>query len=655
MDQITVKQLAQLKGCSERFVRKTVSEQQIPAQAGINQNGRKMYLIPLDALEPRLQVKWYKQQGQELPETLRKAKKELAPPVKEKPLELFSAAQREEIARWVTILQEWQAERVRYPSKAEGDQAFVSSSLERYGQKLTMDMIYRHWKAYQAKDWDGMVDKRGLWRSGTSTAPKEIRELFEWFYLDEHALSISKCIESVELLVQKELPGLKNQLPSYDTYRRWAKALCAPIAVYAREGEKAYYDRWEPSVDRLYDDMASNDYWIADGHRIDVITRSEDGKQKLRRLTISAIIDARSGIYVGWCITDNPSSDATLYALRKAIQRYGIPKYLYVDNGREYLTTDLGGLGHRTKVTKVEIKLPTPILQRLGITMVNALPRNGRAKIIEREFRNFTFLSQLFDTYCGSNVVTKPEKLKSMLKAGRIPTDSHLYQVVEDMIEGYFNLRPYNGKVAEDRGMTKLEVYHENLSAVRRAVSDDLNLMLMRSTRLQKVGKNGVYLTVRGEKIYYSSDDLILHHAEQRVFVRYDPEDMGEVRVYDENEVYMLTVPLTREMMRIYGDTKEGIGESMSLQRKRKKMIKEAVAAKRELISAQFGAINLLDLFVEAAHESREGLLEGAESNVIELVTAPERQQMAATGTGGAPVEIDIMRMIRSNERKCEK
>lgn len=122
-------------------------------------------------------------------------------------------------------------------------------------------------------------------------------------------------------------------------------------------------------------------------------------------------------------------------------------RYLYVDNGREYLTADIGGLGHRTKARRVEIKLPTPILQRLGITMVNALPRNGRAKIIEREFRNFTFLSQLFDTYCGSNVVTKPDKLKQILRAGRIPTDGQLYQVVEDMIEGYFNLLPYNGKI----------------------------------------------------------------------------------------------------------------------------------------------------------------------------------------------------------------
>ena len=57
-----------------------------------------------------------------------------------------------------------------------------------------------------------------------------------------------------------------------------------------------------------------------------------------------------------------------LEALRKAILRYGIPKNIYVDNGREYLNTDIGGLGHRTKKrTKDQSPLPTPILARLGI------------------------------------------------------------------------------------------------------------------------------------------------------------------------------------------------------------------------------------------------------------------------------------------------
>jgi len=64
--------------------------------------------------------------------------------------------------------------------------------------------------------------------------------------------------------------------------------------------------------------------------------------------------------------------------------RFGAPKCIYVDNGREFLTKDFGGLGHRSKSKTIEI--PSTILKRLGIEMHNALVCNARAKPIERIF-----------------------------------------------------------------------------------------------------------------------------------------------------------------------------------------------------------------------------------------------------------------------------
>lgn len=256
---------------------------------------------------------------------------------------------------------------------------------------------------------------------------------------------------------------------AYDTFYRWSKECPAPVACLAREGAKAHNDGYGAYVDRLYDERLLDRGRSHD--RRD--SKSDNGSEQRHSLTLSAFIDARSGIYVGWVVTDNSSSDATLLALRKAIMRYGIPHFLYVDNGREYLNIDIGGMGHRTRAKKVDVKLPTPILTRLGIQMTNALPRNAQAKIIEREFRNFTFLSQLFETYCGSNTVAKPEKLNAKLRAGKIPTDGELTEVVNTMIEGYFNCMIYNGKVVADRGKTRLQVYSDHLGAIRVANEDD--------------------------------------------------------------------------------------------------------------------------------------------------------------------------------------
>lgn len=660
MELLTAKEVAQLKGCTVRTVQLMARSGKIPCQEDVNENNRKQFLFPLDALEPQYQARYYRKKHGEVPPALRKSSKKPALP-QPKPLEKYTEEQRREIELWENILSDWKSFRSGFSgSKSEADTAFLKKCQSEHPKvTVSKDILYRKQAALKRNDLDGLVDKRGQWKKGTSSVPDEIKDVFLYVYLDERALPIKKCEEATRLILREERPELLPQMPSYDTFYRLAKAYSKPVTTLAREGDKAYNDRYGIFVDRFYDDMVSNDYWIADGHTIDVITLSEDGLKQRHRMTLSAFIDARSGIYVGWVVTENPSSDSTLAALRKAVMRYGLPKYIYVDNGREYLNIDIGGTGHRTRKKKVQIQLPTPILTRLGITMTNALPRNGQAKIIEREFRNFTFLSRLFDTYCGSNVVAKPEKLKHKLKAGQIPTDGELTQVVNDMIDGYFNQQIYNGKVVADKGKTKLQVYQDYLpKVIRRAAPEDLNLLMMRSTRIQTVGKNGVHLTICGERLYYFNDELIINFTGKKVFLRYDPENLDEVRIYDEEEKFMLTAPLRTDMQLSYGAGKDEIRDAMHEKRRMKRKIKDVADAQRELVVSQYGHINLLDVYVRASKRSSTGLLLPAEADdrVVEMVTSKDRQESkVASGGEDIPPIVDISRMIRNNEKKGEQ
>ncbi len=653
--EISTKELAELKGCSQRNIKQLAQSGKLCGKIVKNKKNRPAYQFAVAGLDPALQVKYYRQHGLDLPPELRKSKK--AQPVKaSKPLDAYTAAQRDEISRWITIVQDWQAYRSPRKDKDTADAEYITQCRIKHPDvRVSRDILYSRQRAYKANDYDGLIDKRGMWRKGSSSFPSEIKDLFLWMYLDERALPISKCYEATRLEIERQRPELMARMPSYDTMYRWTREFSKPVACLAREGDKAFNDRYGIFVDRFYDDMSSNDYWIADGHTIDVISKADDGSERHHRMTLSAFIDARSGIYVGWVVTDHPSSDATIFALRKAIQRYGIPKNIYVDNGREYLNIDIGGTGHR-RTSKVKIDLPTPILQRLGIQMTNALPRNAQAKIIEREFKNFTFLSRLFDTYCGSNVVAKPEKLKRKLKAGNIPTDGELTQVVNEMIDGYFNCQVYNGKVVGDRGKTKMQVYNDHLpQAIRRAAPDDLYLMMMRSTRAQTVRKNGVYLTVCGERIYYHSDDLLLHWSGKKVYLRYDPEDLSTVRVYDVDEKYVMTVPVISELMLDYGASKDDVRTAMQQKRRWRNQAKHMADIQREQAVSQYGPLNVLDIFVRAAHVNNEGLLlpsDGSTSNITEITPAPQSDRArAAVGDDGGVV-IDIQRMIRNREAK---
>ena len=72
--------------------------------------------------------------------------------------------------------------------------------------------------------------------------------------------------------------------------------------------------------------------------------------------------------------------------------------------------------------------------------------------------------------------------------------------------------------------------------------------------------------------------------------------------------------------------------------------------AQRQNIVSLYGHINMLDIFVRAAHENREGLLApGNDTEIIELAMAEERQDLPKAA-GGETVTVDRARMIKNNE-----
>ena len=63
MDYLTVKEVAELKGCSERFIRKLINNGDLSSEEVVNRaNGHKSHSIPISALPDELQQRYYKQQ-----------------------------------------------------------------------------------------------------------------------------------------------------------------------------------------------------------------------------------------------------------------------------------------------------------------------------------------------------------------------------------------------------------------------------------------------------------------------------------------------------------------------------------------------------------------------------------------------------------------
>lgn len=645
---LNVKEVAELKGCSTQYIKRIVLDGSLKSEVSFNQNNRKKYLIPLNELSHSEQLKYYKSHAIAIPEDLLPERKTERP---HKEFDEFSAVQREEIAEWIRILNAWDEYCATSKlQKVPATEKFVQlQKVANPDLNISKGILYRKKKALKADDLAGLLDNRGNWKKGTSSIPEEVWQCFLSFYLDEAQHPIQACYEYTEMWIKREAPQLLP-LPAYASfYRKVQTAIPKPVEIMGREGMKAFRDRCAPYIRRTYEDMVSNEWWIADNHTFDVQTKGEKGN--LHRLYLTAFFDARSGIFTGCYVTDAPSSQATLIALRKGIMKYGIPQNIYVDNGREFLTFDVGGLGHRQKKSTKDKFAPPPVFERLGIKMTNAIVRNAKAKIIERRFRDVKDrLSRLFPTYTGGNVVERPERLKKVIKdTDSIPTDYEFTQAVEDILTYYMNEKPYSGAVSSDSGKSRMQVYREQLKEKRVASELDLNLMLMRSTRSQKVGRRGVHLTVAGEKIDYYNDDLILNHFGESVYCRYDPEDISKVRIYDLDDNYIMTTPTDNEAVLAYGASKDAVAQALRKVKSLEKLTKQELKASQ--ITA-FGKETALNLVLATAEENKANA-EEINPKVISVHRADETAEQLPMAVGQSNiVTIDKAKMIRNLEQR---
>ena len=636
---LSTQEVARLYGKDERTIRRWAKSGKIQATSFLNEFNSPEYLFPLDALDASIQEKYFIQLKASLPTP----SVDISPKRRtSSPLDHYTAEEREEITWWLKTVDDWQRYRSKYPgSKAEADDRFIALCAKTDPEhEFSIDTLYRRWKSIKQDDLDGLIDKRGKWKKGKSDIQPEAWDAFLYFYLQEAQHPMMKCYEYMKLLLREEHPDLVADIPSYTTFTRRVKSdIPEAVEVLGREGQKAFRDRCAPYIRRTYEGMASNEWWIADNHTFDVITQGDNGQR--HRLYLTAFFDARSGIFTGCYVTLNPSSQATLIALRKGILKYGIPENIYVDNGREFLTFDIGGLGHRKKKPKdgQERFEPPPVFERLGIKMTNAIVRNAKAKIIERRFRDVKdHLSRLFDTYTGGNVLEKPERLKGVLKNGEIPLDSTFTETVEELLDWYFNQQPYGGEVVADRGKPRQQVYNENLHTKRVAGAEDLSLMLMRSARPQKVTRRGVHLDIAGQRLDYWNDDMLMNLLGKQVYFRYDPDDLSEVRVYDLEDRYIMTVPVDNTAVLTYGASREDVKEAMGKVRRMERLTKEALK-----VSAYpaFGKRTALELVMEQAYQSKTArIVPSADPKVLEL-QRPDEEPLLRAVAGGP--DLDVM------------
>jgi len=321
------------------------------------------------------------------------------------------------------------------------------------------------------------------------------------------------------------------EIPKIKTFVRRVRAEVEPrTLILMREGEEAF-DLTLPPIERDRSVFHAMEAVNVDGHMVDVFARWPElpnAKEIMRPLLIG-IQDLYSGMILGFQVGWSETTELIQRTFYEVIKQYGIPKYIWMDNGPAFASKQLTGRVRSRYRYKVKDDEPMGALPALGCGIHWTTPYRGQSKPIERAWRDFCERvakhPAFAGAYTGNNPKAKPENYQSRA----VPIEEFV-KVLETEV------RAHNARLGRRTpvcgGTLSFQQAFEASYAeveVKRATEQQLR-MLLQATEVVKVGRRSGLVTVAGNKFW--SEDLV-RLAGQQVQVRFDAEAIqAGVEVY---------------------------------------------------------------------------------------------------------------------------
>lgn len=360
----------------------------------------------------------------------------------------------------------------------------------------------RRWlAAYRAAGASGLSRSARTDRGGRRMPP-EMLELIEGLALRRPPPRIVE----VHRAVTKVASERGWPVPSYAVVRLIVLGLDRGLLALAHHGPDVYRDNFELVLRR--ESVHPNDIWQADHTLLDVMVLDETGAPT--RPWLTAILDDHSRATAGYTVFfGDPTALQTALALRQAVWRKtepawevcGLPAVLYSDHGGDFTSDHIAQVCADVKVQLIH---STP-----------GKPR-GRGKV-----------ERLFGTITTELLPTLP---------GHIPPGNHGKPVTTpaltlsqlDEAVGRYIVHTYHQRVHPETGQTPAARWAAGDWLPRMPDSlEALDLLLLTVTTPRKVQRDGIHC----HGLRYFSLTLAAYVGEP-VTVRYDPRDLGEIRVY---------------------------------------------------------------------------------------------------------------------------
>jgi len=394
---------------------------------------------------------------------------------------------------------------------------------------LSVGTLYLWLTKYRRAQFPGLLDRHGRTKGSFRALPPAVQDFIKEHYLSPQRPSPTTVYRrTVELCAHLRIPA-----PSQTTVNRFLRMLPPTTIALARVGDKAWRAAFEPKCHRDYSNLAVGEWWVADHREFDVFVevgdpstrreplgRATGSGRQIARPWLTAWLDLRSRTCVGWQVSLGPNSETIALALRAGILRFGLPRHLYRDNGKDFTCHYWGGKTRRTAHVRLAdqiLSLLQPgVLSPLGIQTHEATPYTPWAKPIESWFgHTFPEWERTLPGWCGRDNKERPEKLADEIREGRLLSFDEFLGRVGERIEQYHD-REHSALHATPRSLWQGVT-------IERPEPRTLDLLLMRH-QPATVTAQGIKLLNR----YYRHEALWLH-VKQRVDVRYDPNDLGRL------------------------------------------------------------------------------------------------------------------------------
>ena len=202
-------------------------------------------------------------------------------------------------------------------------------------------------KRYREEGVAGLASRRGG-RAGHTIIRDEWLDYFRSLYLKEGAPSAESC-----WIITRGSFSTEKTFPHPQTFVYQLRRRVPQDAIYmARHGEAAWNRKYGMYIERDYSNILCGEVWVGDHAQLDVAVADSDGKPFFPWVT--AWRDMKSGKWLGWLLhREPPNADQVFQSFYYACRDFGIPRHIYIDNGKDYRAKDFAG--GRTRSGKLTV------------------------------------------------------------------------------------------------------------------------------------------------------------------------------------------------------------------------------------------------------------------------------------------------------------